>query len=147
MPRHRVPPSSPMTGSSGASSTPRPLDFTNACSGILDRPLSRTMTAVGVARSHLINRDRFNFQTAALFRRHTFAFSRRDTPGLLCEPPSKNRGRRESRVPAAPAASRAKLSEAHERSHHRFTEFNRLSPRNGFNGFLRALPGDEFVLS
>ena len=23
----------------------------------------------------------------------------------------------------------------------------RLSPRNGFNGFLRALPGDEFLLS
>ena len=32
-----------------------------------------------------------------------------------------NRGRRESRVPDAPAASRAKLNEAHERSHHRIT--------------------------
>jgi hypothetical protein len=26
-------------------------------------------------------------------------------------------------------------------------EITRLSPRNGFNGFLRALPGDEFLLS
>jgi hypothetical protein len=26
-------------------------------------------------------------------------------------------------------------------------EIIRLSPRNGFNGFLRALPGDEFLLS
>jgi hypothetical protein len=26
-------------------------------------------------------------------------------------------------------------------------EITRLSPRNGFNGFLRALPGDEFCLS
>jgi len=25
-------------------------------------------------------------------------------------------------------------------------EVTRLSPRNGFNGFLRALPGDEFLL-
>src|SRR5438093_1124190 len=34
--------------------------------------------------------------------------------------PKENRGRRESRVLAAPAASRAKLNKAHERSHHRF---------------------------
>ncbi len=34
---------------------------------------------------------------------------------------SPNRGRGECRVPNAPAASRAKLSEAHERSHHRST--------------------------
>jgi hypothetical protein len=26
-------------------------------------------------------------------------------------------------------------------------EITRLSPRNGFNGFLRDLPGDEFLLS
>ena len=28
-------------------------------------------------------------------------------------------------------------------SHHEFTGNIRLSPRNGFNGFLRALPGDR----
>jgi hypothetical protein len=44
------------------------------------------------------------------------------------------RGRRESQVRDAPAASRAKLSEAHERSHHRYNQFIRLSQRNGFNG-------------
>ena len=32
-------------------------------------------------------------------------------------------------------------------SHHRFTGSIRLSPRNGFNGFLRALPGDRACLS
>jgi hypothetical protein len=32
-------------------------------------------------------------------------------------------------------------------SHHRFTGSIRLSPRNGFNGFLRALPGDRAGLS
>src|ERR1700722_7840311 len=32
-------------------------------------------------------------------------------------------------------------------SHHRFTGFIRLSPRNGFYGFPRALPGDRALLS
>ena len=32
-------------------------------------------------------------------------------------------------------------------SHHRFTGSIRLSARNGFNGFLRALPGDRACLS
>jgi len=31
-------------------------------------------------------------------------------------------------------------------SHHGHTGFNRLSPRNGFNGFLRALPSDRAFL-
>src|SRR2546421_1431519 len=31
-------------------------------------------------------------------------------------------------------------------SHHRFTGAARHSPRNGFNGFLRALPGDRAYL-
>ena len=53
--------------------------------------------------------------------------------------PQKDRGRRESRVPNAPIASRA--SEKSTRaSHHRFIRIIRLSPRDGFIGFLRALP-------
>jgi hypothetical protein len=35
---------------------------------------------------------------------------------------------------------------AHERRHHRFTGFTQHSLRNGFNGFLRALPGDRALL-
>jgi hypothetical protein len=38
------------------------------------------------------------------------------------------------------------LKKAHERRHHRFTGFTRPSLRNGFNGFLRALPGDRALL-
>ena len=53
---------------------------------------------------------------------------------------SINRGRRECRVPAAPAASRANLSEAHERSHHRFRRINRHSPRNGFTAYSALSP-------
>ena len=55
----------------------------------------------------------------------------------------KVRGRRESRVPGAPAA--------HVRKMHTVVttvapDNTRLSPRNGFNGLCRALPGDEFLL-
>src|SRR5260370_15896571 len=52
----------------------------------------------------------------------------------------KNRGRRESRVPAAPAASRANLSEAHERSHRGFTGVTRPSLRNGFTAYFVLSP-------
>src|SRR5258708_21109615 len=58
-----------------------------------------------------------------------------------------HRGRRQSRVPAAPAASRANLSEAHERSHHRFRRINRHSPRNGFTAYSALSPAIEFLLS
>src|SRR5665213_3682831 len=50
-------------------------------------------------------------------------------------------GRRENRVPAAPTAPCAKGSK-HTVVDHRFTG-TRLSPRNGFNGLFRALPGDR----
>src|SRR5256714_3587967 len=59
--------------------------------------------------------------------------------------PLQNRGRRESRVSDAPAASCAKI-ESTRVSHHRFAGSVRLSPRNGFNGFLRDLPGDRAFL-
>ena len=35
---------------------------------------------------------------------------------------------------------------AHERSHYGHTGFTRHSPRDGFNAFLRALPGDRACL-
>src|SRR5438128_90665 len=63
-------------------------------------------------------------------RRQTSAISRHDLPELCKNhPPKENRGRRESRVLAAPAASRAKLNKAHERSHHRFRRIQPGLPR------------------
>ena len=61
--------------------------------------------------------------------------------------PSRHRIQRaqECRVPGAPAAPCA--TKKHRGSRHRYAGINRHSPRNGFNGLLRALPGDEFVLS
>ena len=55
------------------------------------------------------------------------------------------RGRRECRVLAAPAASRAKLNKAHERSHHRFRRLHPAFPAQWFYGLFRALLGDEFL--
>jgi hypothetical protein len=55
--------------------------------------------------------------------------------------PLENRGRRESRVPSAPAVMR---KNAHDGPQVRRN--TRPSLRNGFNGLCRALPGDEFVL-
>jgi hypothetical protein len=60
--------------------------------------------------------------------------------------PSKDGGRRESRVPNAPIASRAN-EKSTRASHHRFIRIIRLSPRDGFIGFLRALPGEPGFLA
>ena len=45
------------------------------------------------------------------------------------------------------ARSRACSVENTRVSHHGHTGNTRHSPRNGFNGFLRALPGDRALLS
>ena len=40
-----------------------------------------------------------------------------------------------------------RIEKAHKRSHHGHTGNARHSPRNGFNGFLRDLPGEPGLLS
>jgi len=57
-----------------------------------------------------------------------------------------NRGRRECRARDAPAASRAKQKSTRD-SHHRSAERSGTPCANGFNGLLRALPGDRALLS
>ena len=75
------------------------------------------------AAKHLQSRDSFLKQPG-----HTSPFPRRYAPEVCSERPAlKNRGRRKRRVPAAPAASRAKQNKAHERIHHRFTEQSGVS--------------------
>jgi hypothetical protein len=83
------------------------------------------MTARGAAHAHL----------RILAARCARSFARN------LDPP--NRGRRESRVSDAPAAAREGSTRV---SHHEFTGSIRLSPRNGFNGLFRALPGDRALL-
>ncbi len=91
--------------------------------------------------------DCFVASLLAMTSGHSFAISPRDAREFCLKiPPSSCRGRRECRALDAPAASRAIKNKAHERSHHGHTGFTRHSPRNGFNGFLRALPGDRACL-
>src|SRR3982074_3177968 len=69
IPRHRVGATRrPMTGSSGGSSTPRLLASITSVSGILDRPLSRAMTARSVARG--LNTAPASPQILAVDHRH-----------------------------------------------------------------------------
>jgi len=78
--------------------------------------------------------------------KHGFAFSRRDAPELCVVPPSQaTRGRRESRVRAAPAVSCAKM---HKKTH---TSIQVQRRQSGFPcavgyGLFRALPGDRAFL-
>src|SRR6266481_846281 len=77
--------------------------------------------------------------------RHTFAFSRRDAPEALLEL-SAQRGRGERRMPVAPAASCALVVVERTRVTTSTPESPDVPARNGFNGFLRALPGDRACL-
>src|SRR5712672_3793264 len=59
---------------------------------------------------------------------------------------SENRGRRECRVRAAPAVSRAKLQKKRTRAY-RFSGGNPAFPAQWLYGLLRALPGDQACLT
>jgi hypothetical protein len=80
--------------------------------------------------------------TAALFA-DTPSRSRRDAPELMHLIFAQNRGRGERRVPAAPAASCALGVVERTRVTTSTPESPGIPARNGFNGFLRALPGDR----
>src|SRR5438046_4505671 len=54
--------------------------------------------------------------------------------------PLENRGRRESRVPTAPAVSCAKMHIVGAHEHTGSAETARLSPRNGFTAYIALSP-------
>src|SRR4029077_11205826 len=84
----------------------------------------------------------FNFQRA----KHNSAFPRRDSPELC-----RNDSPRKQRAWGMPGArctrSRACSVVNTRVSHHGCTGTPGIPARNGFNGFLRALPGDRALLS
>ena len=70
----------------------------------------------------------------------------RNARGMHDLVPSESRGRREDRVRAAPTVSRARCGWQNAHEHTGSAEALRPSLRNGFNGLLRALPGDRAFL-
>src|SRR5258705_11825685 len=79
--------------------------------------------------------------------RHGFAVSPRlSREGYLNFASSCYRGRRECRVRAAPAVSRAKLQKKRTRAY-RFSGGNPAFPAQWLYGLLRALPGDQACLT
>jgi hypothetical protein len=104
--------------------------------GILDRPLSRTMTVrIQISNSHP------STNTASRSRR---GFAREF---CLNFPSPDIRGRRECRALDAPAASCVVKKQTHERSHHGHTGNHPAFPAQWFYGLLRALPGDQACLT
>jgi hypothetical protein len=125
-----------MPHESGASSTPWLLRPASNASGILGRPVKPGDDSLGCS-------------PISFFKQpggHAPTLSRRDAPELCGDfRPQETEGAGKAGCPLHPQP-RVRIEEAHERSHHRFTGFTRPSLRNGFNGFLRALPGDRAFL-
>ena len=81
----------------------------------------------------------------AMTARHSSAFSRR-VPPEFCHASSAFQQKAQGMPGAgAPAAARV-LVVSTRVSHHGHTGNTRHSPRNGFNGVFRALPGDRALL-
>jgi hypothetical protein len=75
-------------------------------------------------------------------RGYALVFSRRNAPELCISfTLLQNRGRRESRMPIAPAVVRTKSA----RVDHRFNRITPAFPARMVYGLLRALPGDRLV--
>jgi hypothetical protein len=78
---------------------------------------------------------------------HIASRSRRANPREFCHRPPAPRIQRAQGMPGARCArSRVWCVESTRVSHHGHAGITRHSPRNGFNGFLRALPGDRACL-
>jgi hypothetical protein len=114
----------------GVSSTPRPFDSVITVSGILDYPHARVMTTESVARSyssdivsHSRGTMRPSFDKTIAQERAWGMPGARCTRSLVC-----------------------KVLVAHECRRHRYSGSPGIPARNGFNGFLRALPGDRACL-
>jgi hypothetical protein len=77
---------------------------------------------------------------------HSSAISPRVSREVCHQFPALSNQRAQGMPGAQCARSRACSVESTRVSHHGHTGITRHSPRNGFNGFLRALPGDRALL-
>ncbi len=146
MPRHRVsPPASPMTGSGGASSTPRLLDSITLVSsiilvsGILGSPNSQTVIASEAKQSMSPRKERMDCFVASAPRNdggYSFAISRRVTPEVFQEAPALSKQRAQGRPGAR--CTRGLVCNVHKECAHEHTgpaESIRPSLRNGFTAY------------
>jgi hypothetical protein len=100
----------------------------------------RSMRCEG--RTRHVTSDAASVRPIKELRRHAFALSRRDGPESCVTSPSRDgRGRRESRVRAAPAVSRALCTRTRTRAY-RFSGEHPAFPAQWFYGLLRALLGE-----
>jgi hypothetical protein len=65
---------------------------------------------------------------------------------LLTSPPQRKEGAGNAGRSDSARSLVCETKKAHKHSHHGHAENTRHSPRNGFNGFLRALPGESGFL-
>ena len=113
----------------GVSSTPRPIGSIINVSGILDRPPQ-------CAIAHKADDD----------TEYDFAISRRIAPEVcLITSRPLVRGRREDRVHAAPAVSRAICANKTAHEHTGSAETLRPSLRNGFTAYFELSPVNGFL--
>ena len=98
---------------------------------------------VGTAQARLCPPYGFEFQTATASR------SRRRFSREVCSSSPAPSLQRAQGMPGARCARSLACSKKQSIrvSHHEYTGTTRHSPRNGFNGFLRTLPGDRACLS
>ncbi len=91
--------------------------------------------------------SQIQFSNSKLVSRHGFTISPRVHASFCRKRPALSSQRAQG-MPGARCArrSRAWCVENTRVSHHGHTGNTRHSPRNGFNGFLRALPGDRAFL-
>ena len=88
----------------------------------------------------------------ALMRATNYAHAVSHSRGTKCPKfykkprPPQNRGRREDRVRAAPAVSRARCTEQERTRAYRFSGNTPAFPAQWFYGLYRALPGDRALL-
>jgi hypothetical protein len=118
-----------------------------------DAPQSRAPLALNgmigpgsAAHHHIASKTRVNALMVLRCVRGTRARSRgADRPSLASMCPSNKGGRRESRMPVAPAASHADEKSIRV-SPPQVRRFTPAFPAQWFYGFLRALPGDLALL-
>ncbi len=123
----------PMTGSSGVSSTPRFFASITHASGILGRPVKPGDDGLECGAFVFTTNLRDLAARWARVVHEAFALKKTRAWGM----------------PGAQCTRSLVCDEnkAHERSHHRFTGETRHSRTQWFYGLLRALPGDQALLS